>query len=66
MLGSERMQKIKMVGQAEVENSFYGQLVLGKGVSARLDEHLANEAAKAGKFFNCVFGTEGFAFINFF
>jgi hypothetical protein len=41
MLGSERMQKIKMVGQAEVENSFYGQLVLGKGVSARLDEHLA-------------------------
>lgn len=47
MLGSERMQKIKMVGQAEVENSFYGQLVLGKGVSAGLDEHLANEAAKA-------------------
>lgn len=46
-LGSERMNKIKIVGQSEVENSFYGQLVLGKGVSASLDEHLANEAAKA-------------------
>lgn len=47
MLGSERMQKIKIVGQAEVENSFYGQLVLGKGASAGLDELLSNEAAKA-------------------
>lgn len=47
MLGSERTQKIKIVGQAEVENSFYGQLVLGKGASAGLDELLSNEAAKA-------------------
>lgn len=46
-LGSERMNKIKIVGQSEVENSFYGQLVLGKGVSASLDEYLANEAVKA-------------------
>lgn len=32
----------------EVEESFYGQLVLGKGVSSSLDEKLISEARKAG------------------
>jgi len=31
-LGPERTSKIKIVGKDEVEGSFYGQLVLGKGV----------------------------------
>lgn len=38
-----------MVGNDEVEQSFYGQLVLGKGVSSSLDEQLAKEARKAGR-----------------
>lgn len=33
-----------------MEGSFYGQLVLGKGVSSSLEEQLAKEARKAGKF----------------
>ncbi|XP_065851781.1 CBBY-like protein [Euphorbia lathyris] len=46
-LGSERISKIKTVGNVEVEQSWYGQLVLGKGVSSGLDEQLAKEARKA-------------------
>ncbi|XP_076901276.1 CBBY-like protein [Bidens hawaiensis] len=46
-LGEDRMSKIKVVGQQEAEQSFYGQLVLGKGVTSSLDEQLLNEARKA-------------------
>ncbi|CAM0147215.1 unnamed protein product [Urochloa decumbens] len=46
-LGPERMSKIKIVGKDEVEGSFYGQLVLGKGVTSSLDEQLISEAQKA-------------------
>ncbi|KAE8722928.1 Haloacid dehalogenase-like hydrolase (HAD) superfamily protein isoform 2 [Hibiscus syriacus] len=46
-LGDERLTKIKIVGNEEVEKSLYGQLVFGKGVSASLDEQLAKEARKA-------------------
>ncbi|KAK3030866.1 hypothetical protein RJ639_037323 [Escallonia herrerae] len=46
-LGSDRMSKIKIVGSVEVEQSFYGQLAFGKGVSSSLDEQLAKEARKA-------------------
>lgn len=43
------MSKIKIVGNEEAEQSFYGQLVLGEGVSNSLDEQLAKEARKAGR-----------------
>ncbi|XP_077244482.1 haloacid dehalogenase-like hydrolase (HAD) superfamily protein isoform X1 [Tasmannia lanceolata] len=46
-LGHERISKIKIVGKAEMEGSFYGQLVLGEGVSSGLDEQLVKEANKA-------------------
>ncbi|KAH7661067.1 HAD-like protein [Dioscorea alata] len=46
-LGHDRISKIKIVGKEEVEGSFYGQLVLGKGVSSSLEEQLAKEARKA-------------------
>ncbi|KAK8524679.1 hypothetical protein V6N13_015690 [Hibiscus sabdariffa] len=46
-LGEERLSKIKVVGNDEVEKSLYGQLVFGKGVSSSLDEQLAKEARKA-------------------
>ncbi|KAM7524664.1 hypothetical protein LguiA_014566 [Lonicera macranthoides] len=46
-LGDDRMSKIKIVGNVEVEKSFYGQLILGEGVSSSLDEQLAKAATKA-------------------
>ncbi|KAL4290351.1 hypothetical protein GQ457_14G008030 [Hibiscus cannabinus] len=46
-LGDERLSKIKVVGNEEVEQSLYGQLVFGKGVSSSLDEQLAKEVRKA-------------------
>lgn len=46
-LGPERISKIKIVGNVEVEESFYGQLVLGKGATSGLDEQLVREAQKA-------------------
>ncbi|XP_051134831.1 CBBY-like protein [Andrographis paniculata] len=46
-LGSDRMSKIKIVGDDEVKQSFYGQLVFGKGVSSSLDELLAEEVRKS-------------------
>lgn len=49
-LGHERTSKINVVGKEEVEGSFYGQLVLGKGVSSSLDEQLAKEVKRAGEF----------------
>lgn len=48
-LGTDRMSKTKIVGDDEVKQSFYGQLVFGKGVSSSLDEQLANEVSRAGK-----------------
>lgn len=42
------MSQIKIVGKKEVEKSFYGQLILGKGVSSSLDEQLLKAATKAG------------------
>ncbi|GER48927.1 haloacid dehalogenase-like hydrolase superfamily protein [Striga asiatica] len=46
-LGSERMSKTKIVGDEEVKQSFYGQLVFGKGAFSSLDEQLAKEVSKA-------------------
>ncbi|KAJ4702569.1 Haloacid dehalogenase-like hydrolase domain-containing protein [Melia azedarach] len=46
-LGSERISKLKIVGDKEVEESLYGQLVLGKGLPYGVDEQLAKEARKA-------------------
>lgn len=46
-LGSKRISKIKIVGNEEVEQSLYGQFVLGKGISSGVDEQLATEARKA-------------------
>lgn len=42
------MSKIKVVGDDEVKQSFYGQLVFGKGVSSSLEDQLAKEVSKAG------------------
>ncbi|KAL3631599.1 hypothetical protein CASFOL_024583 [Castilleja foliolosa] len=47
MLGTERMSKTKIIGDDEVKQSFYGQLVFGKGASSSLDEQLAKEVSKA-------------------
>lgn len=44
------MSKMKIIGDEEVKQSFYGQLVRGKGVSSDLGELLAKEANKAGNF----------------
>ncbi|KAJ0080996.1 hypothetical protein Patl1_11824 [Pistacia atlantica] len=44
-LGHERISKIKIVGNQEVEQSLYGQVVLG--MSSDMDEQLATEARKA-------------------
>ncbi|KAJ3685392.1 hypothetical protein LUZ61_014556 [Rhynchospora tenuis] len=46
-LGQDRVSKIKIVGKKEVEESFYGQLIFGKGFSSSLDEQLLKEAQKA-------------------
>lgn len=46
-LGTERARRISFVGQKEVEESAYGQVVLGAGSAMGLDEELAVEAAKA-------------------
>ncbi|GKV44275.1 hypothetical protein SLEP1_g51471 [Rubroshorea leprosula] len=45
--GHERLSKVKIIGNEEVERSFYGQLVLGKAMSSDLDEQLAKEAREA-------------------
>lgn len=48
MLGEERLSNVKVIGDNEVEQSMYGQLVLGKGVSSSLEEQLVKEVKKAG------------------
>ena len=48
MLGEERLPNVKVIGDNEVEQSMYGQLVLGKGVSSSLEEQLVKEVKKAG------------------
>ncbi|KAJ4981921.1 hypothetical protein NE237_032758 [Protea cynaroides] len=47
ILGHERVSKIRTVGKEEVEQSLYGQLVFGEGVTSGLDEQLAKEVRKA-------------------
>lgn len=49
-LGPERISKVKIVGNEEVEQSSYGQIILGigKGLLSGVDEQLAKEAIKAG------------------
>ncbi|KAL2473910.1 Haloacid dehalogenase-like hydrolase (HAD) superfamily protein [Forsythia ovata] len=46
-LGADRMSKTKIIGDEEVKQSFYGQLIFGEGVSSSMDEQLAKEVAKA-------------------
>ncbi|KAK9937087.1 hypothetical protein M0R45_013904 [Rubus argutus] len=46
-LGHERISKLKIVGDKEMEQSLYGQLVFGKIFSSGVDEELAKEAMKA-------------------
>ncbi|KHN14355.1 Protein CbbY, chromosomal [Glycine soja] len=46
-LGDDRSIKVIIVGNKEVEQSLYGQLVLGKVIASGLDEELANEAKRA-------------------
>ncbi|RAL49819.1 hypothetical protein DM860_002110 [Cuscuta australis] len=46
-LGSHRVSKVKIIGEEEVKQSLYGQLVLSKGLSSDLGEQLAEEANKA-------------------
>ncbi|KAL6197019.1 hypothetical protein ACLB2K_032632 [Fragaria x ananassa] len=46
-LGNERILKLNIVGEKEVEQSLYGQLVLGKVCSSGVDNELAKEAMKA-------------------
>lgn len=46
-LGHERISKLKIVGNEEVEKSLYGQLVRHKGILSGTNEELANEAMKA-------------------
>lgn len=46
-LGRERISKLKIVGNEEVEKSLYGQLVHHKGILSGTNEELAKEAMKA-------------------
>ncbi|XP_061366934.1 CBBY-like protein isoform X2 [Gastrolobium bilobum] len=46
-LGNDRSIKVIVVGNKEVEQSLYGQLVSGKVISSGLDEELAKEAKRA-------------------
>ncbi|XP_021724796.1 uncharacterized protein LOC110692116 isoform X1 [Chenopodium quinoa] len=46
-LGPGRMLKVKVIGKKEIEESLYGQFILGLGKFSGLDEELANEASKA-------------------
>ena len=47
-LGDDRSIKVIIVGNKEVEQSLYGQLVSGKVIASGLDEELAKEAKRAG------------------
>ncbi|KAM2930199.1 hypothetical protein COP2_037253 [Malus domestica] len=46
-LGEERISKLKIVGDKEVEQSLYTRLVNDTGFSSGVDEQLAKEAIKA-------------------
>uniref|UniRef100_A0A6N2L6P0 Haloacid dehalogenase-like hydrolase domain-containing protein n=1 Tax=Salix viminalis TaxID=40686 RepID=A0A6N2L6P0_SALVM len=46
-LGHERISKLKIVGNEEVEKSLYGQLMNHKGILSGTNEELAKEAMKA-------------------
>ncbi|XP_050368580.1 CBBY-like protein isoform X2 [Argentina anserina] len=46
-LGHERVSNLKIVGDKEVEQSSYGQLVFGKVFSSGADQEIAKEAMKA-------------------
>ncbi|KAL1320559.1 hypothetical protein HN51_065237 [Arachis hypogaea] len=46
-LGNDRSIKVITVGNTEVEQSLYGQLVSGKVISSGVDEELAKEAKRA-------------------
>ncbi|KAG2689651.1 hypothetical protein I3760_09G148300 [Carya illinoinensis] len=46
-LGHERVSKVKILGNKEVKQSLYGQLVTNKGLYWGVDEELAQEAIKA-------------------
>ncbi|KAK7303536.1 hypothetical protein RJT34_14443 [Clitoria ternatea] len=46
-LGDDRSIKVIIVGNKEVEQSLYGQLVLGKVIASGLDEEIAKEAKRA-------------------
>ncbi|XP_019440099.1 PREDICTED: uncharacterized protein LOC109345504 isoform X2 [Lupinus angustifolius] len=46
-LGNDRNIKVIIVGNKEIEQSLYGQLVSGKVISSGLDEELAKEAKRA-------------------
>lgn len=50
-LGNDRSTKVITVGNKEVEQSVYGQLVSGKLIASGLDEELAKEATIAGIYF---------------
>ncbi|EXB51889.1 hypothetical protein L484_006234 [Morus notabilis] len=50
-LGHERVSKVKIIGNEEVEQSMYGQLVRNKEFSSGLNEELAKQANEAGKLF---------------
>lgn len=73
-LGHERISKVKIVGNPEVEQSLYGQVVLG--MSSDMDEQLATEARKAGRtliptwlpcicyLYNMLFSAEGWVLMD--
>ncbi|XP_062096611.1 CBBY-like protein [Humulus lupulus] len=46
-LGNERVSKVKIIGNEEVEQSTYSRLVHSKQFSSGLDEEIAKEAKKA-------------------
>nr|KYP41044.1 Protein cbbY, chromosomal [Cajanus cajan] len=46
-LGNDRSIKVIIVGNKEVEQSLYGQLVSGKVIASDLDDELAKEAKRA-------------------
>ena len=50
-LDNDRSVKVFIVGNKEVEQSLYGQLVSGKVITSGLDEELAKEAKRAGIYF---------------
>lgn len=47
-LGDDRSLKVMIIGNKEVEQSFYGQLVFGNVLPSGVDDELAKEAQRAG------------------